>query len=138
MDRRRGPRTRSSRASTRTPCRSRRARPGRGSPCRRCGNGMVNPSGNAALPYPAPVDRPGIVSRLRSIAWGSRVTYIIVRYMAAVVVGLEALVFARVLGAGEYGYYAIIPQVAALMIFVTIGSNAGYVYAHFRRTGPAL
>src|SRR6185295_10893249 len=40
--------------------------------------------------------------------------------------------------AGEYGYYAIIAQVASLMVFVTAGSNAGYVYAHFRRTGPAL
>lgn len=87
---------------------------------------------------PEQVTRSRFTARLKEITASSRTTYVAVRYMAAVVVGLEALVFARVLGANEYGSYAIIPQVAALMVFVTLGSNAGYVYAHFRRTGPEL
>lgn len=99
---------------------------------------MINPAGNSALAYPQRAHRERIITRLQEVATGSRGTYIVVRYMAAVAVGLEALTFARVLGANEYGYYAILPQVAALMVFVSAGSNAGYVYAHFKRGDPAL
>lgn len=78
------------------------------------------------------------VAWLRTAMTGSRMVYIVVRYIAAVVVAAEALLFARLLGPSSYGQYAIIAQIAVLLTFVTLGSNAGYVYAHYRRTEPAL
>jgi O-antigen/teichoic acid export membrane protein len=72
------------------------------------------------------------VPRLRSVLTGAHMHYVVVRYVASVLVAAEALFLARALGPSAYGDYAIIAQIAVLLIFVTIGSNAGYVYAHFR------
>lgn len=61
-----------------------------------------------------------------------------VRYSSAVLFALEVLVLARLLGPDSYGTYALLPQIAVLLLFTTIGSNAGYVYAFYKSGDPAL
>lgn len=68
----------------------------------------------------------------------SRTAFVASRYVAAVAVAAEALLLARLLGPDRYGYYAILAQLAVLLTFVTAGSNAGYVYAYYKQTDPAL
>jgi O-antigen/teichoic acid export membrane protein len=58
--------------------------------------------------------------------------YIAVRYLAAILFAVETLLFARLLGPENYGRYALIVQVASLLVFAGIGSGSGYVYSYFR------
>jgi O-antigen/teichoic acid export membrane protein len=53
-------------------------------------------------------------------------------------VAAEALVLARLLGPGTYGSYALLAQIAVLLLFVSVGSNAGYVYAYYKSGDPDL
>lgn len=67
--------------------------------------------------------------------WASRTVFILSRYMAAILVAAETLLFGRLLGPGSYGRYALIVQAAGLLIFAGIGSASGYVYAYYKHPG---
>jgi O-antigen/teichoic acid export membrane protein len=68
----------------------------------------------------------------------SGVVYVMARYASAALFAVEALLLARLLGPDSYGQYALLPQIAVLLLFTTIGSNAGYVYAFYKSGDPNL
>jgi O-antigen/teichoic acid export membrane protein len=68
----------------------------------------------------------------------SSLGYVLARYASAVLFALEALALARLLGPDGYGQYALLPQIAVLLLFTTLGSNAGYVYAFYKSGDPNL
>lgn len=76
--------------------------------------------------------------KLKTLPLNSAIRFIGVRYATALLVAGEALFFARILGPGSYGNYAIIIQIAALMPFVALGSSTGYVYSYFKAADVSL
>lgn len=68
----------------------------------------------------------------------SSLSYVLTRYASAVLFAVEALALARLLGPDGYGKYALLPQIAVLLLFTTLGSNAGYVYAYYKSGDPDL
>jgi O-antigen/teichoic acid export membrane protein len=69
---------------------------------------------------------------------GNQLGFIVIRYGSAILIALEALFFARMLGPQIYGKYAILGQFVVLITLGAIGHPAGYVYAYFRMQNEEL
>ena len=80
------------------------------------------------------------VRRTRPIMWfnkiklinNPRLSFIAVRYSSAVVVALESLLFAKLLGPESYGNYAFTVQIVGLLSIIGAGCGAGFLYAYYK------
>jgi O-antigen/teichoic acid export membrane protein len=91
----------------------------------------------SAWKYVRQIDGKNTWSKLRRLT-KTRLEFLGMRYLAAAFVIAEALVMAYILGPGQYGPYALVYQIASLLIFCGAGSASGYVFAYYKTPVPEL
>jgi O-antigen/teichoic acid export membrane protein len=70
---------------------------------------------------------------LCKLCFSYRTAFVVIRYTTAVVVVIEMLLFARLLGPKGFGSYALPIQLVGLLALVGSGCGAGYIFSFYKQ-----